>query len=107
MAGLSFGEISTVVWPVLTQGVVAFMTIADEAAIAAMRRLADEEGVVGGESGVAGLAGLIAAASDAASAEALSLDATSRVLVVGSEGATDPVLYRKLIGRSPEDVRGA
>lgn len=106
MAGLSCGEISTVVWPILAQGVAAFMTIPDEAAIAAMRRLADEEAVVGGESGVAGLAGLIAAAGDADSAGALGLDATSRVLVVGSEGATDPDLYEQIVGRSPEDVRG-
>jgi diaminopropionate ammonia-lyase len=107
MAGLSCGEISTIVWPILAEGAAAFMTIPDEAAIEAMRRLAEDEAVVGGESGVAGLAGLIAAAGDPASAEALGLDANARVLLVGSEGATDPELYRKLVGRAPEDVRGA
>ncbi len=48
MAGLSCGEISVVAWPILADGVDAFLTIPDEAAIDAMRRLATEEAVVGG-----------------------------------------------------------
>ena len=34
----------------------------------------------------------------------LGLDAASRVLVIGSEGATDPVIYRQTVGRPPEEV---
>jgi diaminopropionate ammonia-lyase len=61
-------------------------------------------GVVGGESGVAGLAGLRIAATDRAMRGALGLDASSRVLLFGTEGATDPALYEELVGESAERV---
>ena len=34
----------------------------------------------------------------------LGLDRASRVLVIGTEGATDPAIYRELVGRAPEDI---
>jgi hypothetical protein len=37
--------------------------------------------------------------------EALGLRADSRILIFGSEGDTDPVLYEKLVGRSGAAVR--
>jgi diaminopropionate ammonia-lyase len=79
------------------------MAIGDAAIAPAMRHLA-ADGVVGGESGVAGLAALEIAARDAAMRDALGLDATSRVLLFGTEGATDPALYAELVGESAEDV---
>ena len=103
MAGLACGEPSLIAWPVLERGADAFMTISDAQAIAAMTRLADE-GVVIGESGVAGLAGFLALANDKAAREALCLTGTSRVLCFGTEGATDPDVYMKLVGRAPEAV---
>ena len=72
-------------------------TEAENAALAAL-------GVVGGESGVAGLAGLRIAATDRAMRAALGLDASSRVLLFGTEGATDPALYEELVGESAERV---
>ena len=51
-----------------------------------------------GESGVAGLAALRLASGDAACRAAFGLDAGSRVLLFGTEGDTDPVLYRQLVG---------
>jgi diaminopropionate ammonia-lyase len=60
--------------------------------------------LVGGESGVAGLAGLLAACADGDLRGRLGLDAGSRVLVIGSEGATDPEVYARLVGRTPEEV---
>jgi len=105
MAGLSCGEVSPLAWTVLADGADAFMTVADDAAIEAMRLLAELEHVVGGESGVAGLAGLIAAWRDREARAALGLDAHSRVLLIGSEGDTDPALYARLVGRSAEAVR--
>ncbi len=103
MAGLACGEPSLLAWQIVGPGVDAFMAIPDAAAIATMRDLA-ELGIVAGESGVAGLAGFRLAAQDAATRTALSLDATSRIVVYGTEGATDPDVYRTLVGRSPEDV---
>jgi len=63
--------------------------------------------VVAGESAVAGLAGALGALQDPALAEALGLGPDSRVLVFGTEGATDPELYEKIVGRAPEDVAAA
>ncbi|MFN3673326.1 MAG: diaminopropionate ammonia-lyase [Bosea sp. (in: a-proteobacteria)] len=103
MAGLACGEPSILAWRILDQGADAFMTITDRAAADAMRTLA-ELGVVGGESGVAGLAGLIKAAGDPRLRQALKLDAASRVLCYGTEGATDPEVYRSIVGRSAEEV---
>jgi diaminopropionate ammonia-lyase len=67
-------------------------------------RLLAECGVVGGESGVAGLAGFLLAAADPAARETLDLDGSSRVLLFNTEGATDPAVYRTLVGRTPESV---
>ena len=62
------------------------------------------EGIVAGESGAAGLAGLLSADGELRAAAVL--DATSRVLVIGSEGDTDPYVYRQTVGGTAEDVRG-
>jgi diaminopropionate ammonia-lyase len=103
MAGLACGEPSILAWRILQPGADAFMTIADTAAAAAMRELASL-GVVGGESGVAGLAGLIRAAREPVLRKALKLDAASRVLCYGTEGATDPEVYRSIVGRDAQEV---
>ncbi|MCC7273542.1 MAG: diaminopropionate ammonia-lyase [Alphaproteobacteria bacterium] len=108
MAGLACGEVSLLAWQVLETGADAFMTIPDEAAVAAMRTLADgDPPVVGGESGVAGLAGLMAVADDPAARRLLGLDAGARVLLFGSEGDTDAALYAELVGRPAAEVRRA
>jgi diaminopropionate ammonia-lyase len=103
MAGLSCGEPSPLAWAVLDPGADAFMAIGDAAIAPAMRLLA-AEGVVGGESGVAGLAALQIAAREPAMRAMLGLDAASRVLLFGTEGATDPALYEALVGESAERV---
>lgn len=109
MAGLSCGEVSALAWPVLAAGAEDFMTVGDDRAIDTVRFLADGAGgdapLVAGETGVAGLAGLRAAASDPALRAALALGPASRVLVIGSEGDTDPDIYRRITGRSAAAVR--
>ncbi|HEY7576336.1 MAG TPA: diaminopropionate ammonia-lyase [Acetobacteraceae bacterium] len=103
MAGLACGEPSIVAWHELSGAASAFMAIPDEAAIASMRLLA-RHGVVGGESGAAGVAGCLLAASDPMARETLGLDGMSRVLVFNTEGATDPELYERLVGIQPARV---
>jgi diaminopropionate ammonia-lyase len=103
MAGLACGEPSLLAWKILGPGADAFMAIPDEAAAGAMRDLA-ALGIVGGESGVAGLAGFRIAATDPAMRAALRLDAQSRVLCIGTEGATDPDVYASIVGRRAEEV---
>ncbi len=97
MAGLACGEPSLLAWQELARGAAAFMAVPDEAAVECMRLLAGL-GMVAGESGVAGLAGLLLAAADPAARAALGLTAESRVLLFSTEGATDPELYRALVG---------
>jgi diaminopropionate ammonia-lyase len=97
MAGLACGEPSLLAWHELDRAAAAFMAIPDEAAVATMRLLA-ARGIVAGESGVAGLAGLLLAAADPAARETLGLGPASRVLAFSTEGATDPELYARLVG---------
>lgn len=103
MAGLACGEPSILAWKLLSVGADAFMSIPDEAAIQTMRDLA-AIGIVGGESGVAGLAGFRIAAMDSAMRAKLQLKPQSRIVVYGTEGATDRDVYKKFVGKAPEDV---
>jgi diaminopropionate ammonia-lyase len=97
MAGLACGEPSLLAWQELERGAVAFMSVPDAAVGPAMRALKGR-GIEAGESAVAGwiaLESLLAAPKDAAR---LGLGPESRVLVFGTEGATDPELYARLTG---------
>jgi diaminopropionate ammonia-lyase len=109
MAGLACGEASILAWRILDAGTDAFMTIDDEAAADCMRLLAEgrcgDPPVVAGESAVAGLAAFLLASADAKTRKRLGLARDSAILVFGTEGATDPDVYRRLVGRMPEEVR--
>jgi diaminopropionate ammonia-lyase len=108
MAGLACGEVSLLAWRILAPGADAFMTIADESAADTMRLLAagndGDPAIVAGESAVAGLAGLLLAAGSETTRRSLGLGPESIVLIFGTEGATDPEIYRRIVGRSPDAV---
>jgi diaminopropionate ammonia-lyase len=108
MAGLACGMPSLVAWPVVKRGATLFLSIEDRFAAEAMRRLyfpaTGDPRIVAGESGAAGLAGLIALCSEPIFGEAkagLGISGTSSVLVINSEGDTDPVNFRKVIEERP------
>lgn len=107
-AGLACGEVSLLAWEILKGGADVFLTVPDAAVATAMRTLADgadgDPPVVAGESAPAGLAGLIAAAGRPEARTALRLDRDSRVLLFGSEGATDPELFARIVGRSADTI---
>ncbi|WP_234187317.1 diaminopropionate ammonia-lyase [Shinella sp. NM-101] len=111
MAMLECYEPSLVAWRVLSRAADAFMTVGEEDAVAAMRQLArpvaGDPAIVAGESGGVGLAGLMRAAADPAARAALGLDGTARILVVNTEGATDPGRYEEIVGLSPAAVAAA
>lgn len=111
MAMLECYRASGAAWSILAHAADAFMTVEDDDAVAAMRRLArpvaGDPAIVAGESGAAGLAGLLRAAGEPAAhrpadepplRDALCLDGAARVLVINTEGATDPGRYRELVG---------
>lgn len=108
MAGLACGETSPLAWRFLVSGADYFMTIGDDDAIAAMRVLAIgnelDIPVVSGESGAAGLAGLLELGKRADRAASVGLGPDARVLLISTEGATAPAAYQALIGQSDAQV---
>lgn len=108
MAGLACGEISLLAWEILESGTDAFATVTDDAAADCMRLLASpsagDPAIVAGESAVAGLTGALIARERPDIANSIGLDADSRILVFGSEGATDPAMYEKITGRTAAEV---
>ena len=100
MAGLSCGEVSLLAWDVLQPGADDFMTLSEDAVAACMKLLLHSPSPVeAGESAVAGLGAAIAAREDAKMSATLGLDEHSRIFVIGTEGATDPELYQRLISQ--------
>lgn len=108
MAMLECFEPSLIAFRVLSRVADGFMTVDEDTAPEVMRRLAepigDDPPIIAGESGGAGLAGLVTALRDPALSGRLGLGPKARVLVINTEGATDPALYRKIVGRAPEAV---
>lgn len=99
MAGLNCGNTSPLAWPLLRAGLSASVAIPDARAEQAMRLLA-EDGVISGESGAAGAGGLLEllGGTDAGAArQALGLTPNSSVLVISTEGATDPGAYARIV----------
>ena len=104
MAGLNCGRPSPVAWPFVSGGISAFVAIPDTRAEDAMRLLA-EDGVVSGESGAAGLGGLLELLAGLRAGEyraPLDVDEASSVLVISTEGATDPEAYARIVGHDAE-----
>lgn len=96
MAGLNCGTPSEVAWPAVSSGVDTFVSIPDGFACDAMRTLADAD-IVAGETGAAALAGFSALIG--ASTAAANQDRSEQtVLILVSEGATDPAGYREIVG---------
>jgi diaminopropionate ammonia-lyase len=100
MAGLNCGRASLAAWPIVSRGIDAFIAIPDERAREAMRALA-QIGIVAGETGAAGLAGLIELLTGAERAQhsaALGITPDTRAIILVTEGATDPVSYKTIVG---------
>jgi diaminopropionate ammonia-lyase len=98
MAGLNCGLPSLIALPVVAASFDAFVAIDDDDAKAAMRAFA-EVGIVAGETGAAGLAGIEAVVGDPSARLATPLGPDSTVLLICTEGATDPVAYEQIVGR--------
>lgn len=96
MAGLNCGTPSLIAWPAVGAGFDAYVAVDDEFARRAMRGLA-ADGIVAGETGGAGLAGLLALCDAGRSAD-VHLNSASKVLLICTEGATDPIEYRNIVG---------
>jgi len=95
MAGLACGRPSLPAWRVLSKAAFAGMTIDDATAAGVQKGLAaglwGDPPLADGDTGIAGIAGLLAAAADPETRARLALGPDSRVLVVNSEGPAPSV----------------
>lgn len=105
MGGLACAEPSALAWEVVGPGAHFFQVVSDEEAIDAMGRLAAppaaDPPVPVGESGAAAAAALLSTARDPEARRRLGLGPGARILVIATEGATDPRLFQRLVGRPP------
>ena len=105
MGGLRCGEASPAALPAILEGFDAYLAIDDTWARRAMLRLArpaaNERAIACGPSGAAGVAALMALQDDpalAAARAALDLREETRVMVIATEGVTEPDLYEEIVG---------
>ena len=68
-----------------------------------MKRLSFEN-IISGESGAATLAAFTAICSDEKAKELVKIDQDSRILLISTEGATDPHIYMKLVGKKATEI---
>lgn len=111
MAGLACGEPSPLAWEVLRECADFFLTCPDYIAAKGMRiyatPLAGDPFIVSGESGAVTLGALFTIMKGRGYeplAEALRLDRDSQVLLVNTEGNTDPVHFRRVIWEGADPV---
>lgn len=102
MAGLDCAEVSEAAWPSLRSGIGGTIAVSDDEARAAMRELA-AAGLSIGDCGAAPLAALRALVADPACKELRArsrIGSSTRVLLVGTEGPTDPQAYERVLAAS-------
>ena len=103
MVGLNCGVPSPLAWPMMASGVEWCVSVDSDAAGRAMADLADAQ-VVAGETGSASLAGVRALLADEQGRGALEEPESATVLVMVTEGATDPPNYERIVGRPHTQV---
>ena len=104
MAGLNCGIPSKSAWEIIKKGCDAVMTISDKDARNAMRTLykpkENSKRIISGESGSAGLAGLIKCIKDPGMSklnEHIGLNSKSRILLFNTEGDTDKESFKSIV----------
>jgi len=92
-------------WRILEAAANDFVAVPDESVPPAMRVFADHTpSLVAGESAVAGMAALLAAAAQPQLKQALGLSEKSHVMLIACENAQDADTFKKYVGRSVEEV---
>ena len=98
MAGLSCGEPSLLGWKILNESIDHFITIDDTSIKKTMKLLnKNTPQIEAGESSVAGLASLIDLKNNKDVMKSIGLNHESVILLFGTEGATDPQIYKSII----------
>ena len=106
MAGLNCGIPSPLAWKFIKEGMDFFLAVSDKYAEEAMRIYnnpsEDDKRIISGESGSAGLAGLLALCKNPELKEAknkLGINEKSHILLINTEGDTDPENFMKIVNR--------
>jgi diaminopropionate ammonia-lyase len=102
MAGLNCNSVASILLDPLLRGVDGAVSLGDQWAAGAVRELSGA-GLVSGESGASGAAGLMALASDPELATLrghLGIGPDSSVLLLNTEGITDPEVHRRILQES-------
>ncbi len=114
MAGLACGDPSPIAWEVLDGCADVFMKVPDYTAARGMRILAvplkGDPFVISGESGAVTLGALYAIMTEKASEglkKTLGLGPDSNVLLINTEGNTDPIHFRQIIWDGVDSVPDA
>ncbi|KYZ78298.1 diaminopropionate ammonia-lyase [Anaerosporomusa subterranea] len=104
MAGLACGEPNSISWGILRDYAEWYAVCPDYVAARGMRLLANPQGsdprVISGESGAVGLGlvSLLAERDDLKPiTEKLKLNQTARILIISTEGDTDPITYKDIV----------
>ncbi|WP_261304425.1 diaminopropionate ammonia-lyase [Paenibacillus andongensis] len=104
MAGLACGEPSTIAWEILRDYADMYIACPDHVSAKGMRMLgnpiAGDPKVISGESGAVGLGvlSLILEENDFPEiAEKININKDSNILIISTEGDTDPESYRKIV----------
>ena len=104
MAGLNCGIPSKSAWKIIQQGCDAVLKISDTDTKKAIKKLyypkGDDPKIVSGESGAAGLAGLLKVINNKELYELksyLNLNKDSKILLFNTEGDTDENSFKKII----------
>jgi len=112
LTGLRCGTPALLAWEILKDGIDVFMSIPDSYGIKAMQDFyypfKKDKQIFAGESGAAGLGGLIAMAYDPdlqGLKKEVGLNEESRVLVFVTEGVTDSEVFEELISKESDHVK--
>jgi len=107
MAGLNCGSVSTLAWNILKNSLIGSISIADKLSEEAMKTLAfplpGDPTIISGESGASGLGALIGLCKTnkfRSFKEKISLNKSSKVLVINTEGDTDPSNYKRVMANN-------
>ncbi len=111
MAGLACGDPSPIAWDILYRCTDFFLSCPDYVAAKGMRvygvPLHDDPFIISGESGAVTLGALMFASETPALAELkkkMKLDASSQILLINTEGNTDPEDFRRVVWEGGDSV---
>lgn len=97
MAGLSCGTPSKLAWDIISKHSNYFITCDDEIAKLGMKELA-KQNIISGESGAVSYGILkYAIENDKSILDKLEIDNTSKVILISTEGDTDPEIYQSIL----------